>query len=76
MKLTTSNFKKDDPVLYISDYDKINNKINHANVGIVTSINDKFVFVCYKNQNHSQATNPENLVHINDNEFLLNILNE
>lgn len=55
------NFKVGMPVMYIPNHLIDAEEINDNDLGIVTSVNNRYVFVQYFNQNNSQATNPNNL---------------
>lgn len=59
MKIET--IEKDMPVVYIPQYKLGNKNINDDQLGIVTSKNDTYVFVRYKNTKGSQATRPDDL---------------
>jgi len=51
-------------VIYIPEYLLMGDKdkmIKDENIGIVTSKNDKFVFVRYSGKNNSQATRPDDI---------------
>lgn len=60
------NFKKDDKVKYIPRHAKGDKNHIDCEEGIVSSINDAFVFVRYSRngilQQTAQATNPDNLI--------------
>ena len=58
------NIKREDKVVYIPDHmitADANNRLADENLGIVTSVNDTYVFVQYLGNTNSQATRPENL---------------
>jgi len=52
--MKTTDFKKGDAVVYVPKHED----------GVVTSINEKYVFVKYTILGGSQATRPEDLVHV------------
>lgn len=60
---TTKPFSKGDYVVYFPrHYKKFKGRTEmDEDLGIVSSKNNKYVFVEYLNKNHSQATNPKDL---------------
>lgn len=58
----TSDFFKDDAVIYVPSHANGDRKHPDCERGVVTSRNDLFVFVRYAGRNNSQATRPEDLV--------------
>lgn len=72
-----SRFAAGDEVVYIPPDLLIGEKsemVKHENLGVVTSVNDMFVFVKYIGNTGSQATNPEDLFWIKNRPDLLEIL--
>lgn len=72
-----SDIQEGSPVIYIPKYLLIGPKeemVKHENLGIVTSKNDKFVFVRYRGQENSVATRAEDLYTLKYRTDLLEIL--
>jgi hypothetical protein len=68
------DIKVDDKVVYIPDYLFMGDKtemVKDENLGIVTSMNDTFVFVRYLGKNNSQATRAEDLYSIKNRPDLI-----
>jgi len=78
MKKTT-DFKIGTPVCYISKTalkGESGKMVETKNLGRVTSVNDKFVFVRYNSSNTSQATDPEDLFFLNNRPDLVALIKE
>jgi len=81
---TTAEFKKGNAVLYIPEHlmrEAIaagNDGGIHIkeNLGVVTSVNDTYVFVKYTGDIHPKATRPHNLFFIRNNKKLLIMFRE
>jgi hypothetical protein len=62
--MTIDDIQIGDKVVYIPKHLLIadtHDIIKTENLGVVTSLNDTYVFVRYKGKSHSQATKPEDL---------------
>lgn len=72
-----SDFKEGDEVLYIPKNLLMGEKskmVKESNLGVVTSLNDLYVFVRYMGNTGSQATNADDLFWINNRPDLQEIL--
>lgn len=66
-----------DKVVYIPEYLLIGHKDNmilEKNLGIVTSKNDRYVFVRYLNKNGSEATNASDLFSLHNRPDLAELI--
>lgn len=76
---TTNSFEQGDRVVYIPKYLLMGDRdkmIKEKNLGVVSSINKKFVFVRYKSNNTAEATEPKDLYFINNREDLIEKLEQ
>ena len=75
--MKSTDIKIGDKVIYIPNHLLVgNNKemIKEENLGIVTSMNDHYVFVRYKNKSNSEATKPSDLFSLKDRPDLAKLL--
>ena len=74
---SVSDFKKGDKVIYIPKYllfGEKNEMIKIENLGLVQSINHKYVFVRYKNEIIPKSTDPVDLYFLHTRPDLENII--
>lgn len=62
-----------DKVVYIPNYHK-DKMVEYQNLGVVTSKNDNYIFVMYKDKTGSQATRSDDLFSIKNRPDLVDIL--
>lgn len=76
--MNLKDIKEGDEVVYIPKYLLMGDKskmVKTENLGIVTSKNETYVFVRYKNNTGSQATLPEDLYSLKNRPDLSTLLN-